>query len=50
MNMRRALDRVELGLRRLEKPVVLLVLPARDVAALPLVLLGRDLPGQELAS
>src|SRR5215218_7952246 len=42
---RRALDRVELRLGGAVGLVGLLVLPARDVAALPLVLLGRDLPG-----
>src|SRR6185436_20949203 len=40
----RALDRVELPLGRAERLVVLLAPPARDVAALPLVLLGGDLP------
>src|SRR4029453_16479705 len=43
------LDRIELGLGRLVELVVLLVSPAGDVAALPLVVLGGDLLGQELA-
>src|SRR6266436_6426060 len=41
---RRPLDGVELALGRAEELVVLVALPARDVAALPLVLLGGDLP------
>src|SRR5574341_2283962 len=42
---RRALHRVELGVRRLVGPVVLLVAPPRDVAPLPLVGFRGDLPG-----
>src|SRR6184192_2238796 len=45
---RRALDRVELDLRRPVDPIVLLAAPARDVAPLPLVRLRRDLPQGEL--
>ena len=44
-----ALDRIELDLGRLVGVVVFLVLPARDVAALPLVVLARRLPRAELA-
>src|SRR5436309_723232 len=40
----RALDRVELAFGRSKCPVVLLVAPTRDVATLPFVLLGSDLP------
>jgi hypothetical protein len=39
---------VQLVLGGLPEPVVLVVASARDVAARPLVLLGRDLPGREL--
>src|SRR6266850_1247459 len=45
---RRALDGIQLALRGTEELVVLLVAPARDVAPLPLVVLGRDLPRREL--
>src|SRR5215207_5096526 len=45
---RRALDRVELVLSLAIDLVDLSVPPARDVAALPLVLLRRGLPGDEL--
>src|SRR3954451_13143576 len=44
----RALDRIELRLRRAIGLVDLVVAPAGDVAALPLVLLAGDLPGHEL--
>src|SRR5215831_8265758 len=43
-----ALQWIELGLGRLVDVVVFLVLPARDVAALPLVGLARHFPRQEL--
>src|SRR3989454_9671819 len=45
---RRPLDGIELGLGGAEQLVVLLVAPARDVAPLELVVLGRDLPRREL--
>src|SRR4030095_1064866 len=45
---RRALHRIELGLGGFVELVELLVAPARDIAPLPLVLLGGDLLGEEL--
>ncbi len=41
---RRALDRVELGLRSAVRLVVLVILPAHRVAALPFVLARREEP------
>jgi hypothetical protein len=40
--LRRALDRIELALRRPIGLIVLRVLPPSDVSALPLIVLGRN--------
>src|SRR5262249_30350902 len=45
---RRPFDGIELALGLVIDLVIVLVLPARDVASLPLVLLARQFPGREL--